>query len=242
MPNIHVRIHLPYVDVSGALAKWCNMAETSFVFQHEADEEVSRTHIHAFMFGLPLERKTLSGYIKKEFNLIGNKDFFTSEKCSKVDPRPIDLSGSYCYGSKWDTLEPLFLKIISPDIVDELRTYSRSKRDSISIASKSTNVLNTVIIKEIKTKTKPTQYQHLQNVLQLINSDESNILLQPIEIMRKRIFDITFQYFKTHELFMGKFKQLDFLDMVMLKLDCAEYKFSLFQDFQKRHGRIISQP
>lgn len=235
MPNIHVRIHMPYTDVSGQLVQWCDMAQTSFIFEHPADEEVNRLHIHAFLFDFPIKRKTLSGYISKTFNLKGNTDFFTSENCSRTDPRPIDLSGSYCYGSKWDSIAPLFAKFNSPDTMDKLRIYARSKGTPINIASKSNPT--TIILKEIKVKSKPTQYQHLQNVLQRCMTEELDIMRQPIEIMRRRIFEVTFNYFKENEMFMGKFKQLDFLDMVMLKLDCADYKKNLWDEFQKRHGR-----
>lgn len=240
MPDVHVRIHREYIDVSASLVKWCEMAETSFVFQHDADDEVERTHIHAFLFNFPIKRKTLSGYIAKTFNITGNKDFFTSEKCSRKDPRPIDLSGAYCYGSVWNTLPPLFVKIKSPELLDRLRIYSQAKGTPINIASKSTPT--TIVLKEIKVKQKPTQYQHLNNVIQRCMTPELDIMRQPIEIMRRRIFEVSFNYFKENELFMGKYKQLDFLDMVMLKLDCAEYKNNLWQEFQKRHGRNNFSP
>lgn len=240
--NVQFRITLPFIDVSSNVINWAELAETAIVFEHDADEEVNRTHIHGYFFGYQLQRKTLGENIKKTFNL-GSRDFATSEKCSRKDPRPIDLSGAYCYGSEFNTREVKFAKNISPAILDSLRVYSQSKATTINIASKSAPTTQNIILKEIKVKYKPTQYEHLKTVLLRINSDESNILtISSIALRRKKIFDIVFNYFRENELFMGKYKQLDFLDMVMLKLDCYDYKYSLFQDFEKRHSRLNSQP
>lgn len=239
--NVQFRISLPYLDVSQHVIKWAELAEKALVFEHEADKEVSRTHIHGYFFGYQLQRKTLGENIKKAFNL-GSRDFATSEKCSRSDPRPIDLSGAYCYGSDFNTNPVKFARNISPAILESLQAHTHSQATVMNIASGSAPTTELIIIKEIKTKQKPTQFQHLNTVILRIMSDETEILKQPIEIMRKRVFEIVFDYFRQNELFMGKYKQLDFLDMVMLKLNCYDYKHSLYQDFEKRHGRLNSNP
>lgn len=230
---LQFRIHREFSDVSGIVVSMFDKCEKGFLFQHDKDEEVARTHIHGFLFEPTVTRKTLSEQIAKKLHLKGNTDFFTSDKCSKKNPRPLDISGAYCYGSKWDTLAPIFQKNISPVELEELRCYSRKMGTYNNIAS-STHTTDIVVIKEVKVKTKPTQYQHLTNVVNRINDQFPELFkFSPLE-QRTKVFEIAFNYFRENELFMGRYKQLDFLDMVLLKLDCVEYKTTLFTDFTRR--------
>lgn len=210
-----------------------------FLFQHEADEEVARQHIHGYLFESRIKRATLSEQIAAKLNITGNKDFFTLDKCSKKDRRPLDMSGAYCYGSKWDTIAPSYLKNISPDLLDELRSYSRSRAPNSNASSCLIVDSNTVIVN--KKNTKPTQYQHVQTCVTMILTNSPEIVKMRFDDSKEIIFDQTFAYFRAQEMFMGKYKQLDFLDMVMLKLGVTEYKDALFADFCARNkfARIV---
>lgn len=233
--DLQFRIHRPYSDVSGFVVSLLDRCEKGFVFEHSADEDVNRTHIHGYMFGSELLPKTVSqDWIKKKLGLSGNTDFGVSDKCSKRDKRPLDLSGAYCYGSKWDTIADSYSKNISPALFEELRSYSRSKGTYNNIASKSAPTTEIVVIKEIKTKTKPTLYQHVKLCVQQINDTNPDIYKADIGDMRRRVFEAAFKYIQNEQLFMGKYKQLDFLDMVLTSLDCKEYKNMLFHDYCKR--------
>lgn len=46
MPNYAIRVTLPYHDMSGVVKVWSLYADKVAVFQHEADEDVNKTHIH----------------------------------------------------------------------------------------------------------------------------------------------------------------------------------------------------
>lgn len=234
-PNTQVRIHRDYVDVSGFMVSLLDNCDQGFVFQHPKDEDVNRIHVHGYMFSPVLKCKTISqDWIKKKLNLKGNTDFTVSDKCGRTDPRPIDMSGAYCYGSKWDTIAPSFTKNISPELLEELRSYARSKRSMIAFASKSNPTTETIILKEIKVKTKPTLYQHVTQCTQSILDARPDIYKADPGEMRRQVFDISFEYIRTNGLFMGKYKQLDFLDNVLTKLNCEEYKKLLYHDFLKR--------
>lgn len=238
MLPIQFRIHREYSDVSGFVVSLFEKCETGLVFQHEADEEVNRTHIHGFMFAPTIARKSISEQIAKKLNLTGNKDFFTSDKCSKKNPRPLDLSGAFCYGSKWNTIAPLFQKNISPDLLEELKSYSR-KMGSFNNIRNSTHTTELVVLKEVKVRQKPTQYQHCTTVVNRINELHPDLMSKQLAEQRRCIFEICYNYFRENELFMGKYKQLDFLDMVLMKWNCAEYKNLLFSDFTKRTSQYI---
>lgn len=232
--DFQFRIHLAYVDVSGFVLSQFEKCAQGFVFEHEADEEVTRTHIHGYVFGCTIKPKTFSEQIKTKFNLKGNSDFSVSEKCGRKDPRPIDISGAYEYGSKWDTIRPAYLKIKSPDLLDELRSYARKMGSFHKIASKSAPTTEIVVLKEIKVKQKPTQYQHCISVVNLINQLHPDLFNRPLDEQRRLAFEVTYRYFQQNEMFMGKYKQLDFFDMVLMKLNCEEYKKLLYGDFLRR--------
>lgn len=236
--NIQFRVHRPYCDVSNVLVSLFDKCEKGFVFQHDADEEVNRTHTHGYMFAPTVSRKTLSEQIAKKLNIKGNTDFFTSDKCSRKDPRPIDISGAWIYGSKFGTVAPSFLKNISPDIVDELQAVA-NKWTFNKLASKSAPTTELIVLKQIKTTTKPTQYQHVTNVVKIILDTRPDLFSMSQTEQRRQVFEITYEYFRSNELFFGKYKQLDFLDMVLMKLGCSEYKNLLFGDFMRRTSNII---
>jgi len=238
MDHIQFRIHLDYKDVSGFVVSMLEKCEKGFVFQHPEDEKVNRTHIHGFMLSPSITRKTCSEQIAKKLNLKGNADFFTSNKCGDP-PRALDLSGAYCYGSKWNTIAPSFIKNISPALLDELRNYSQIMGTTNNIHRSITSVVNTVYLKEIKVKTKPTQYQHVMTLVNRINDIHPELFTLPFVEQRQIIFESTYNYFRDNELFMGKYKQLDFLDMVLLKLNCNDYKKTLYADFTKRTSQYI---
>lgn len=232
--NIQFRIHRPYSDVSGVVIKLFDKCKSGFVFQHEADEEVNRQHIHGYMFEPSISRKTLSEQIGNKLSLKGNTDFFTSDKCSRKDPRPIDLSGAWVYGSKFGTVAVSFLKNISPDQVDELRVVV-SNWNFNKLASKSAPTTELIVLKEIKVKAKPTQYEHVMEVIKIINDTHPDLINSTSSADQRRcIFEVVYQYFQNNQLFMGKYKQLDFLDMVLMKWNSKDYKKSLFDDFWKR--------
>lgn len=233
-PAIQFRIHREFSDVSGVVVSLFEKCEKGFVFQHPEDEEVARTHVHGFLFSPTITRKTLSEYIAKKLFLKGNTDFYTSDKCGKKDKRPLDLSGAYCYGSKWDTIAPSFIKEISQTELAELKIYAQSKATIGNIA-RNTHTTEIVVIKEVKVKTKPSLYQHVVTVVNRINDQFPDLVrVRSHEAQRKIIFEVCFNYFRECELFIGKYRQLDFMDMVLLKFNCVEYKNQLFGDFQRR--------
>lgn len=237
MANIQVRIHRDWCDVSGFILSCFDKCAKGFVFQHPQDEEVARTHVHAYFFGYMFKRESLSESIAKKLNLKGNTDFFTSENCSRKDPRPIDISGSFEYGSKWDSIAPIFQKNISPVQMEQLRSYAR-KNGTFHKVARGSHTTEQIILKEIKVKTKPTQYQHAKTCATRIMEKHPEVLIdnpnQRVQNMNN-IFEIAYAYFRESELYMGKYKQLDFLDMVLVIINSADYRNQLRNAFLKRH-------
>lgn len=241
MYNVQFRIHRSWSDVSGiVVSNFFSKCEKGFLFQHEADEEVARQHVHGYLFGLSIKRSSLSEQIATKLNLNGNADFFTSEKCSKSNPRPLDISGAYCYGSKFNTIAPLFLKNISPVLLEQLQAYAESRKPISKLAAQFTDVLSLIADNPSPppVKKKMTQYEHVSACVDMIIETYPDVFRVSLDESKETIFNQTFAYFRAQQLFMGKYKQLDFLDMVLVKLGTQEYKDSLFHDFLKRNNFI----
>lgn len=206
------------------------------MFQHPPDEKVPRIHIHGYMFNPIASRKTFSAKLQETFNLKGNEEFFTSDKCgeSRYDKerKELDMSGAFWYGSKIDTIAPIYLKNISPDLLESLRIYARQNGKIINIARNSPKT-EIVVIKEIKTKTKPTLYQHAKQCTTNIMDQGAFALIQNPNY-HTFVFTKCIEYLKSQELFMGRYKQLDFMDQVLLMLGDKSYETKLYEDFLKR--------
>lgn len=239
-PHFQSRIHLEWVDVSGFVVSYMDKAEKGFAFQHNADEEVNRTHVHSYFFSPTVETKSYSEQVAKKLGLKGQHQFYTSDKCSKKDKRALDISGAWCYGSKWGTIAPVFTKNISPDLVDELQKYAKSKATMGNIAS-GTIRTEMVILKEIQLKTKPTQYEHAKKCAAMVLERHPQILTTldgSTQENLTNIFNVAYEYFRTSGLYMGKYKQLDFMDMVMVHINAADYRNILLNNFIKRNSYV----
>lgn len=239
MNTFQSRIHREWADVSGFVVSYMAQAKMGFAFQHNADEDVNRTHTHAYYFEIPVLPKSYAGEIPSKLGLKGTSDFNTITYCSKgATKRPIDLSGAWCYGSKWGTLAPHFLKNISPDLVEQLQAYSRRMGTPNNIA-RNTHTTEVVILKEIKVKTKPTQYEHANTCATRIMDKYPEVLTDDSDTRDsnlRKIFEMSYAYFQESKLYMGKYRQLDFMDMVMVKLNSPDYKHQLFNLFVKRNS------
>lgn len=239
MNTFQSRIHREWADVSGFVVSYMATAQMGFSFQHDADEDVKRTHVHTYFFQLQQESKSFSDQLTKKLGLKGNIDFSTINYCSKgATKRPIDISGAWCYGSKWGTIAPSFLGNISPDLVEQLQVYAK-KMATVGNIAHNTHTTEIVVIKEIKVKTKPTQYEHANTCAARIMEKHPEVLHDVPEAREsnlRNIFEMSYAYFRESKLYMGKYRQLDFTDMVMVILNAPDYKHQLFNLFVKRNS------
>lgn len=237
MIPVQFRIHRAWGDVSGVVVPLLEKCSQGFVFQHPPDAKVKRIHIHGYMFEPSITKKTISQeWIKEKLNLTGNEDFSTRDECGSSGKEKImDISGAFCYGSKWDTIAPIYSKNISPDLMEELRSYSRKMGTLNNIHGNSVNRTEIVVLKEVKDKVKPTLYKHCMTVVSRLNELYPKLMFDTQEIQLETVFETSYNYFRENELFMGKYKQLDFMDMVLMKWGNKHYKNVLFADYSKRY-------
>lgn len=106
-----VRISLSYQDCSVVIAQWAERSNRVIVYEHVADEEIARTHIHLALYGCEVKAEALK---RMWINCPGKGNEFWSWKDCDEDTKYIT------YMSKGN-LAPVFVKNISEDIVETSR-------------------------------------------------------------------------------------------------------------------------
>lgn len=54
-----IRVTLPYQDCSGIIQRWFERSSSAIVYEHEQDEDVSKTHIHMALIGVDCKIEAL---------------------------------------------------------------------------------------------------------------------------------------------------------------------------------------
>lgn len=118
--NYAPMVRMAYNDLSGIIEVWSHACESMAVFEHEADETVSATHVHLIM--LNTKYKTAEGFKRLFYKMFPSIDTadgnglwsWTNKKY------PVPTVEFITYMSK-GVLRPKFVKNISADKVEELR-------------------------------------------------------------------------------------------------------------------------
>lgn len=106
-----VRVTLPYADCSGVISIWASRCASAVVYQHDADEEVSKTHVHIGLGGCEVKEEALKRLWK---NAPGKGNEFWSWK-------PWDGETKYLTYMTKGVLQPVFVKNISEDLLEKSR-------------------------------------------------------------------------------------------------------------------------
>lgn len=142
-----VRIHREYDEIKDMLEDYVAQSAIAFGFQHEADEEVSRTHCHTYYFGLKKAKNTVDKYFRSRFTG-GNADFSVSQTCGKKK-RPLDVVGAWNYGTTEKLLEPTYTHGLSEEEIKYLRLQAIEFWNKIKAARAKPKGQNTVEIIEV---------------------------------------------------------------------------------------------
>jgi len=110
--DLCIRVTVPWQDCSGAIQKWVSRSNKAVVYEHDADEEVSRTHIHMALIGCDVKAEAL----KRMWPDAPGKG---NELWSFSPPRNLPQYFKYMTKGK---LSPVLVKNIPPDEIERHRT------------------------------------------------------------------------------------------------------------------------
>lgn len=225
--HYQLRISRSYSDLGLSLLQFYDKCEYGFVFEHGPDQDANRDHIHAYCFNMSIKYDAIHGRIEK-LGYKGNSDFSILGTCGgKKRTRPLDLSGAWCYGSKYGTLRPVYLKNISDEVVEELNEYSRrfAPRDQ-----------NTAVTPAQPSEPKPkqkTKYQQMKEIAELVISPEFVKITSRVERIRV-VRDMTLQYLRDNQIYSGgKYKVCELIESVLMDLEDESFTRAVTLQLEK---------
>jgi hypothetical protein len=149
--NIHAIIHKAFIDLSGLVQFWGTQCEAFAVAQHEADDDVPRTHCHMLIIQPIKKRNAFNEDLKKFFpGIDGRADFRLNVKTQK-DKLGISRQGLW-YLLKGDKNALKFQKNFSELEVEEALKHfdpGQAKREPIPKTKKETKT-QFEIVEEIR--------------------------------------------------------------------------------------------
>lgn len=110
-----LRVSYPYAHVKNHLAKILEKTQFFFIFQHDKDNEVNRTHIHAYLFNCSYAGISIRTHLKN-VGYSGNADFSLGQKAGQ-GREPLTVAGAWRYGTTVDLQPPIHHNISDPRIV-----------------------------------------------------------------------------------------------------------------------------
>lgn len=114
MPAVQIRITLMFAAALELIKDYVDRCTQVLCFEHEADEDVSRTHCHFYLFDLSLSRPddALRDHLRKMG--MPKSDFMVGLSAGK-QKRSITPEGAYIYGTKNTAIEPTLTKGFSDE-------------------------------------------------------------------------------------------------------------------------------
>jgi len=200
--NYHTIIHRPFTDLSGLISLWSSKSEAIACAEHEADDEVPRTHCHILIIKYAHKRDNITKDIHKIFpDMNGQKDFRTYTQTQKSKD-PISRQGLW-YLLKGQEARLKFQNNFSKQEVEEALKHfdpGQAKREkSKSESEKEKSKLNHYeIIEEIREQAKVKQL--LSHTMADVASTQHHFIENYSEIM-----EIIFTTLNKHRLKFGIF-------------------------------------
>lgn len=192
--NLHIRISRSYSELTAWIAS--ESYGSCVVYEHEADNEVSRTHCHIWVKNVKCSTDTLKNHVKKFIGKVAPSDWYFTTVNKSGDLWTDDV---ITYMSK-GTLSPVFVSGWSSDEIDSFRQKWVSPPSPLVVQDG-----KLVIKRTVKETAKKTKRELIQEMLEtyLPEMDTREI----IELIRKVLI-------RNNEV-LGMYKVTDFYDSLL---------------------------
>lgn len=207
------RITIPYAEIgAGFLEGLAELSDTLVIYEHEADEEVSRTHCHGLMLGCKRGQDTIRNkyfkniYAKQDYSLVAktlnkviDKKFITYMSKGKLNPK-------YCKG-------------VSDIEIAELTALWRDM---------------TTKVVDAETKKKPTNIYEICELIRKDYLDNNRKLLE--DYSNSEIIQAIIKYHNKEKKAINAYKVRDYYDCIIMMAKPNRYIDTVGQLIQKRDG------
>lgn len=192
--NLQIRISRPYDDISQwILAEDCSQC---VVYEHESDDEISRTHCHVWIKNVMCNTDTLKNHIRKVVGKVDKSDWAFMEVNKKTKTPYNDTLITYMSKGK------LLPKYVKGFIEEEIESFRLKWTQPNPITTQDGMLVVKREIKDSKKKTKRELIQEmLETYLPEMDTDEM------IELIRKVLI-------RNNEV-IGMYKVIDYYDSLL---------------------------
>lgn len=190
--NLHVRITKSFNE----LENWITVEDCSqcVVYEHESDNEVSRTHCHIWLKNITCNTDTLKNHIRKVVGKVDKSDWAFMEMNKKN--KTLWTDDVITYMSK-GVLKPKYVKGFTDDEIEE---YKSKWISPLSVVDG-----KLVLKKEVKEPKNKTQRELLQEMLDLYTEDMDTHEI--VELVRKILVK--------NNIMMSMYKVMDYHDSIL---------------------------
>lgn len=193
--DLHIRIHREYAEIQ----QWIVNEDCSFcvVYQHDADQEVSRTHCHIWIKGVKCNTDSLKNHIKKVVGKVPKEDwaFMAIQPKTKTPYNDTLIT----YMSKGE-LDPKYIKGWTEEEIEEFRRKWIPPPNPIT-----TQDGKLVVKRVVKETTKKTKRELINEMMETYLPEME--LRETLELIRKVLI-------KNNEV-LGMYKVTDFYDSLL---------------------------
>lgn len=162
------RISNSYELLKSQIDTFFKECEYLAIYEHEADDEVNRTHIHGVCQGYSVKSvKTFRNKIASAFNVIGNAEFSVGD----IGPKPFE----YCSKGR---LDPVMYKGYTKEFIDEKKKEGYDgKKDRMTVKDG-----KIVIEKDVKTEIKVKSKTDIEMIEEVAKRCDTNDITEFREI------------------------------------------------------------
>jgi len=180
--NFAFRISRSYADVGFELITLYEHCEKVIVFEHEADDDIARTHIHGLLMGCARSDDTIRNtYLKKYFHEKEGRKVYDYELIQKWKDKttnvikPVDMNYITYMGK--GSLEPKYLKAIPKDESSEYVSMWKDFRSHTGVITPKQGTLDKIVItKEVEEQRRKVKYDMIQDIVSKWKEDGYNDL------------------------------------------------------------------
>lgn len=214
-----IRITREYSELDAWVQHLSDKCDRLIAYQHDADEEVSRTHVHLVVIGYTTSDETMKSQIRKHFQVSQFPktdwvfDILRDEHKAITYASKKDLQAKFMKGYEQEFVAECSAKYLPPEQYSNSKVKTQFKviAEKPEVSKKRQNDLLDEMIQVIK-QNHPIQ-QHLT---------EFNYQWDPHEVLNSII-----EVLNKHRVIFGRYKVRDYYDTIMSRMCPSKFQQSM---------------
>lgn len=228
MANFAFRITVAYDDLGLGLLALYDMSEKIAIYEHDADEDVNRTHIHGLIMGCNRKEDTVRTKFFK--GIYESTDYELKTKYQDKNKRWWPVDDKYITYMSKGRLQPQYVKGYSFEETEEFRKqwvdFSALKT---ARESSGTKVGEDQVAVATTPKKQMTVYSHCKAIIDGMK-DKNNGLI------KHNVIDEIIEYCNKNKIAMGGYKARDWYDCILQQAKPVHFRNLIVALIEKRDG------